>query len=338
MERGAIALSRTGLDVMKFWIQCQCRIPSLQTEYELLLYLLEGRVFSVDLWELLIARNLETREEYFLQTPQLAYDSKTLRRAELCLMEKKRYRAQIEVSLCTQAIGTLQELLDSHHQPRSRTSPISETISSKPHASFHPPTMIQDKCTRWLASVSSEFADDPFDEHQSFDEDPDLTADPQHHKSLFIASVSSGVPSALQQFTVPDCPSVLVSGWVDRKARQAYDDARGVELACREELMPTPRDSLDALPEARSPELESRVLRTRMYRARAEVLLFSQAIERANEFETTDGGSSREDTTSKQHPEPDSIDSSSEISSEAGESTVYSDFDFPPFCGPFPGF
>ncbi|KAH7905764.1 hypothetical protein BJ138DRAFT_1164129 [Hygrophoropsis aurantiaca] len=158
-----------------------------------------------------------------------------------------------------------------------------------PYKTNFPPTpFVQDKCNDWLLSLHSAFMDVPEEENSS-GEDLELASIYQHCKSPLIACmVLKGSNASASDI---GSPFAFVTTLVNRETQQTYDDARGIELACLEEL--TADLDTDVCCKPHSPELEFRILWTRMYRARTEVLLLSQAIERANEFESSDGGSSR---------------------------------------------
>ncbi|KAG1807920.1 hypothetical protein EV424DRAFT_1543645 [Suillus variegatus] len=112
-RKGALALSSSTAEVdgLKWWIDCQSN-PMLQFELRLLLFLLEGHVYSAgDLWCLVMARQIEVMQEerfklYKIQ-PQNHTSSNHLA-MELEFLEDKRDRAQLELSLYSQAMDVFQ--------------------------------------------------------------------------------------------------------------------------------------------------------------------------------------------------------------------------------------
>lgn len=90
---------------------------SIQLEFELriLSFLLKDRVYPGDLWEIVAERTIEAKQEAILQQHQSIRVGGFKRRRhvilEHLLMEEKKKRGQMEVSLYSQVIDHLQ-----HHQ------------------------------------------------------------------------------------------------------------------------------------------------------------------------------------------------------------------------------
>ncbi|KAG2737190.1 hypothetical protein P692DRAFT_20883862 [Suillus brevipes Sb2] len=105
-RKGALALSSStaGVDGLRWWIDCQSN-PTLQFELRLSLFLLEEHVYSGDLWRLVMARQIEVMQEERLYKVQPQNCTGTDRFAkELELLEDKKDRAQLELSLYSQAM------------------------------------------------------------------------------------------------------------------------------------------------------------------------------------------------------------------------------------------
>ncbi|KAG2115532.1 hypothetical protein DEU56DRAFT_176301 [Suillus clintonianus] len=90
----------------------------LQTESYILSYLLKDRVYSGDLWELVGERSIEALQEETLRSHQgicnANGDGGRHTAVERFLMEERRNRCQIEVSLYSQAIGVLEQFRMPH--------------------------------------------------------------------------------------------------------------------------------------------------------------------------------------------------------------------------------
>jgi hypothetical protein len=75
--------------------------------------LLKGRVYPVDLWEIVWERIVEAKQETVLREHQSicvgAFNGKRHAAAEHILMEEKKKRGQMEVSLYSQALEHLQQ-------------------------------------------------------------------------------------------------------------------------------------------------------------------------------------------------------------------------------------
>jgi hypothetical protein len=97
----------------------------LQFELRLLLFLLEDHVYSGDLWRLVMARQIEVMQGERLHKIQILnhVTSESNRFAmELELLEDKKDRAQLELSLYSQAIEVF--------QPHLRCMYINQCISA----------------------------------------------------------------------------------------------------------------------------------------------------------------------------------------------------------------
>jgi hypothetical protein len=79
----------------------------VRTELYLLFFLLKGRVYLGDIWQVVGERLLEAQREESLRS---ATEDSTVRVViERAFMEEKRDRCQLEVSLCSQAIDCMQQ-------------------------------------------------------------------------------------------------------------------------------------------------------------------------------------------------------------------------------------
>jgi hypothetical protein len=85
----------------------------LEVELRLLSFLLKDRVYPGDLWEVVVERTIEAKQEAILRQHQSIRVGGHKRRRhvilEHLLMEEKKKRGQMEVSLYSQAIDHLQQ-------------------------------------------------------------------------------------------------------------------------------------------------------------------------------------------------------------------------------------
>lgn len=78
----------------------------VRTELYLLYFLLKGRVYLGDIWQIVGERLLEAQREELLWSTK---DSTVRGIIERAFMEEKRNRCQLEVSLCSQAMNCVQQ-------------------------------------------------------------------------------------------------------------------------------------------------------------------------------------------------------------------------------------
>ena len=79
----------------------------VRTELYLLYFLLKGRVYLGDMWQMVGVRLLEAQREESLRG--IIGDGTVRGIEERTFMEEKRARCQLEVSLCSQAIDCVQQ-------------------------------------------------------------------------------------------------------------------------------------------------------------------------------------------------------------------------------------
>jgi hypothetical protein len=79
----------------------------VRTELYLLYFLLKGRVYLGDMWQMVGVRLLEAQREESLRS--ISGDNAVRAIVERAFMEEKRNRCQLEVSLCSQGIDCVQQ-------------------------------------------------------------------------------------------------------------------------------------------------------------------------------------------------------------------------------------
>ncbi|KAG2741671.1 hypothetical protein P692DRAFT_20879848 [Suillus brevipes Sb2] len=256
----------------------------LQTEVRVLSFLLKDRVYPGDLWEIIGECTIEAQQEAILRQHQNIctgeYEGRRHVVAELLLMQERKKRGQMEVSLYTQAIEHL-------HQQRSRMGNMSFSSSTKspcaaPSAHISCPPATRDKCEAWLMKPYTyplPVVQPSVTEKCSF---PDRSTFPAPD---FSATLEDNRASVNFNRVGPSLP--LLSAWVPRHVQDTFHDAFRVEQACQARLTPQflSAYSHHAYPGQRNIGLELLVLQAKMRRAKAEVDLYTIAIEKACEHD-----------------------------------------------------
>lgn len=202
-RKGALALSSCaagpGVDGLRWWIDCQpnptvsffkllsvvtlsslmfCK--QLQFELRLLLFLLEDHIFSGDLWRLVMAHHIEIMQEAQLHKPEMQpqnHSGGARFSRELELLEDKRDRARLELSLYSQAMDVFQPQLacmytvhvygEKYWQFKARHGlPVIQlpggdrrfpgTVSRVGPAGLRQTDLVHMKCSKWLSGISSD--------------------------------------------------------------------------------------------------------------------------------------------------------------------------------------
>ncbi|KAG1890558.1 uncharacterized protein F5891DRAFT_1198079 [Suillus fuscotomentosus] len=273
-RKGALALSSStaGVDGLRWWIYCQSN-PTLQFELRLLLFLLEGHVYSGDLWRLVMARQIEVMQEerfkvYKIQ-PQNHTSSNHLA-MELEFLEDKRDRAQLELSLYSQAMDVFRPHLGSScRRPVSRADGcLSSNFSRVSSMSLHQPELVNAKCSKWLSGMATGV---------SGDTGPaigDVTDE--------STSVTSKLLTIYKTLVLPEIacrPYGMVSTWVEECIEEYYMDDRATEGASLQILILQASDLSNPEAEVRFLEAELSLMQSIHRRAQTEVELLSDAIQ-----------------------------------------------------------
>ncbi|KAG1844981.1 hypothetical protein F4604DRAFT_1688891 [Suillus subluteus] len=151
-------LFKNWVDGLRWWIDCQSNpMMQLQFELRLLLFLLEEHVYSGDLWCLVMAHQIEVMQEERLHKIQPQNCSTPACFAEdREFLEDKKDRAQMELSLYSQAIAVSQLQLGSRygHPVSMGDRSFPANFSRVDSASLHQTELAHAKCREWLSSVT----------------------------------------------------------------------------------------------------------------------------------------------------------------------------------------
>ncbi|KAG2122457.1 hypothetical protein BD769DRAFT_1389714 [Suillus cothurnatus] len=214
-----------------------------------------------------------------------------LSREGRCLMQDRMYRAQMEVSLFSNAIANLCDELQNRNHSSGRRKPVTVDVVECAEAClarnsdcvnrFQPTQATQDKCNAWLLTSSHV---------QGI-----MQVDPDTIRAL-LDSPKMDFPDLPESLLRPDdllsLPRLLKT-WVDNVTYRAYMNA-----SFGERRAPRIVDSKDfQTKDHKSEEIlksDVRVLDLKKRRAQAEVDMFSEAMERLSELEATSDGRSSE--------------------------------------------
>ncbi|KAG0694139.1 hypothetical protein DFH29DRAFT_1006596 [Suillus ampliporus] len=271
----------------------------VRTELYLLYFLLKGRVYLGDIWQIVGERLLEAQREESLRST--VEDNTACGVVERAFMEEKRNRCQLEVSLCSQAIDFVQQrwiipICDVAAPIAHNVSSFSETSRciARPHAAYSAAAVaylaaVKKKCEGWLRRQHADLA--PAKRLSSF-----------NRRSHPNGSTSS----AVHQFTIThhlECRTLvivnsidpsfcLLSTWVPPGVQDTLNEARKAELSAQAGLMTTYLDIDGYNSHQRNTDSELLYLCMRMYRAKAEVEVYELAIENAPSYNLPDRASS----------------------------------------------
>ncbi|KAG2112390.1 uncharacterized protein F5147DRAFT_684720 [Suillus discolor] len=258
----------TGMELLDAYIEL------IAIDKALLSFLLKGRVSLGDLWKIVGERTIEVQQETTFRQHQSqcvdGFKGKSHVMVEQLLMEKKKKRCQMEVSLYSQALGHLQQhRMPVHCSERPVTQqdvrpPSTISRSAVARSPLGCPTATQDKCEAWLNRQHCPF----LKEFTSSMPEPATTHEAKR-TSVILNCVGSSLP--------------MLSTWVATGIQEAFYDAFHAEHTCQAGLT---SHSLTVDGEhQRNIGLELLILQAKMRRAQAEIDLYTAAIENAREFD-----------------------------------------------------
>ncbi|KAG1774200.1 hypothetical protein EV702DRAFT_1047982 [Suillus placidus] len=222
----------------------------LRTELTILSFLLKDRVYTSDLWEFIGERTIEAKQETILRHHQnlCPYGSNGERHMtlECLLVEERKKRSQMEVSLYSQAIEHLQQ----HWMSCS--------------------TAMQDKCKSWLKRRDAY----PIPDADSSTETCSLLNSYTTPSEFGIAHGDKRTSVILNSIG-PSLP--MLSTWVTIDIQESFYGALRAEQACQAGLSSQPGHTWQ-----RNIGLELIILQVKMCHAQAEINLNSIAIANAN--------------------------------------------------------
>ncbi|KAG1769403.1 hypothetical protein EDD22DRAFT_996447 [Suillus occidentalis] len=277
----------------------------LRTELFVLSFLLKDRVYPADLWELVGERSIEAKQEETLRLHQNSCtggDDRSHAIVERLLIEERRKRCQIEVSLYSQAI----ERIKQHRMPLTRANdPATHEIRmpsatpKKEVASLACPIATQEMCEAWLTRneahlipaaepLIESFNLSPLDGSTASVLDRTTTAQEENLKSTILNYVTSSLP--------------LLNTWVTVNAQKSFYEAFKIELASQAELMAKSLANKRGSTYMRTLEQDLLTLQAKMRRAEAEIELYTLAIDNTHEFNFSDNSSSTSSDQSLRQP------------------------------------
>ncbi|KAG1721497.1 uncharacterized protein EDB91DRAFT_1088419 [Suillus paluster] len=255
----------------------------LQTELKILSFLLKDRVSPGDIWEIVGEHTIEAKQEGILCQHQSNYFAEFQGQrhviVEHILMEERKKRSQMEVSLYRQAIKHVQQ-----HQMSC-------------------PTVTREKCEAWLGGRYAHPLSDapPLMGHYCF-----LHAS-THSTSGFVPAHDDKRTSVI--LNCVGASLSLLSTCVAVDVQEAFYDAFHAEQACQAGLM-TQSFTVNGDLYHGDIGLELLILQAKMRRAQAEIDLYTVAIENAREFNSCDNisvSSSSGGSNPPPLPQPDEL-------------------------------
>ncbi|KAG2086323.1 uncharacterized protein F5147DRAFT_781666 [Suillus discolor] len=265
-RKGALALSSSsaGVDGLRWWIDCQWN-PTLQFELRLLLFLLEEHVYSGDLWCLVMAYQIEFMQGESLHNSQLP--CRVLFDREREFMEDKKDRAQLELSLYSQAIDLLQ--LKAGSRPAS-SRPVIQ-LSAR---DWHPldrlsrvGSLAHLKCNEWLSKVSTSGDSDDDEADMGFDRGVGPAMVYTAEESTSIASKLMMLYKTLVVCNAGHRPYQLVNTWVEECTEDFYMDDLATERASLQIMILRANDLSNAEDETSFLQAELGLMQSRFHRA-----------------------------------------------------------------------
>ncbi|KAG1879490.1 hypothetical protein C8R48DRAFT_668320 [Suillus tomentosus] len=261
------------------WLEFFIRlIPTekLRTELYLLHFVLKGRVYLGDIWQIVVGRMLEAQKEESLRST--AGDNTNRWSIERDYMEEKRDRCQLEVSLCSQAID--------HIQQRWAIPTYSGAARIK--------------CETWLRRQKTDPI--PPKEITLIESSSPLLGSPLTIGQFALVHLEQ---RTLVTVNYDDPSFSLQSTWVTMCLQEAFQEAHKVELSTQAGLMSTYLDLGGYHTHHRNAQSELFFLRAKMRRAQAEAAVYTLALENspASTYSDSDIDSSQRPALPQHLPE-----------------------------------
>ncbi|KAG1869703.1 hypothetical protein C8R48DRAFT_771091 [Suillus tomentosus] len=261
----------------------------LRTELYLRYFLLKGRVYIGDIWQIVGERMLEAQREESLRNTAGGCMRRVIIEREF--MEGKRDRCQLEVSLCSQAIDHLEQrwimpmcpipIPVMHNVTSFSATPrriVEPAVAYSPAALAYSAT-VRNKCETWLRRQNT----DPIFESNSPPNSSTLSAVEQ----FTYTPLEQRTPFSVKFNGPPFC---LLSTWITTGVQEAFDEARKVELTTQARLMASYLDIDGYHTHHRNAQSELIFLRAKLCRAQAEAEACALAIENAPASNYSDSG------------------------------------------------
>ncbi|KAG1863293.1 hypothetical protein C8R48DRAFT_672826 [Suillus tomentosus] len=247
------------------------------------------RVYPGDLWEIVGERIIEAKQESILRQhhSRCVGGVKGERHVtvEHLLMEERKKRCQVEVSLYSQALEHLQQhQMSVHHSARTVKRDARPPSRTSRHAVARSPlvcsAVTQDKCEAWLKR------------RHAFPLPVD--AEPLTRDCSILGGSTSSIAGpvttqeAKRTSVISNCIGSslpMLGTWVAAGIQETFYDAFHSEQTCQTRLIAHSLTVDGEHTYQRNLGLELLILQAKMRRAQAEVDLYTMAIENAREFD-----------------------------------------------------
>ncbi|KAG1886554.1 hypothetical protein F4604DRAFT_1675451 [Suillus subluteus] len=246
----------------------------LQTEIYVLSYLLKDRVYPGDLWELVGERSIEAMQEETLRRHQdicnVSGDGTRHAAVERFLMEERKKRCQMEVSLYSQAI----EVVEQCRMPYIE-APAKHEIKTPSASSRHggtPPRCLPLPCVPLACSISTRAKCEAWLKRNDAYLDPTVLSLP----------LEGSPPLRIG----PSLP--LLSTWITADVQEAFYEAFQTEIDMQSELMTKSHATRRSNANLRNHGLDLLILQAKMHRAQTEITMYTLALENTHAIDFSD--------------------------------------------------
>ncbi|KAG2130716.1 hypothetical protein DEU56DRAFT_465360 [Suillus clintonianus] len=259
----------------------------LQTELYVLSFLLKDRVYPDDLWEIVGERSIEVKQDERLRSHQRSCtggDDESHAIVERILIEERRKRCQMEVSLYSKAI----ERLEQYRTPSARMNPLPMHETKTPSAMLiraaEPLAHALVPCAPLACSIATR---EKYEALTTGNDGLIPTAgfsidEPSPLDGPTPSGAPGGEPgTANLNWISPTLP--LMSTWVTTSVQEAFYEAFHTELTCQAELMAKSMRNTCDNAYVHILALDLLTLRAKMRRATAEMEIYTLAIENTQE-------------------------------------------------------
>ncbi|KAG2052943.1 hypothetical protein BDR06DRAFT_972630 [Suillus hirtellus] len=269
-QRKSTSANMPGVDGLRWWIHCQWN-STLQFELRLLLFLLEEHVYSGNLWRLVMAYQIEFMQGESLHNSQLPHRALLDREREF--MEDKKDRAQLELSLYSQAIDILQLKVGScpaGAHPKIKLPAGDSVLYIGSLRLVH----------EWLRKVSATW--DTLDDEEGGMDFGRNVRPAMVYMTDESTSIASKLMTMYKTLVLPKVgchPYDLVSTWIEEYTEDFYMDDCVTERVSLQILISCASDLSNAKAEASFLEAELGLMQSKLNCAQTEVELLSDTIQ-----------------------------------------------------------
>ncbi|KAG1771812.1 hypothetical protein EDD22DRAFT_842623 [Suillus occidentalis] len=257
----------------------------LQTELYILSHLLKNRVRPEDLWRLVGERCIEAKQEETLGRHQtICHGGRRGRHAavERFLLEERKKRCDMELTLYSQAIGMLEQLRMPHIRAPTKHEIRTPSATLRHAAAFLPCVPLP--CAPLACSIGTRDMCESWSERNGA------------YSNTAVGHFSNSCPSPFSHrgwsasvILMRISPSLpLLSTWVTVETQEAFYEAFRMELRMQVELMRKSVATRRSNAYLRNLGLDLLILQAKMRRAKAENQLYTLAIQNTSESGSSD--------------------------------------------------